>query len=144
VIVGFPGETEAHFSRTAAFLEALEVSYLHVFTYSERDNTPAASMPGSVPPPERNRRNQVLRMLSDKKRQAFYGQFAGQVRSVLFESESEPGWLTGFTDNYIQVAIPADPALENRLLPVRLGGQTATGHLLGTPEDQAVLLTGTC
>ncbi|MDX2283240.1 MAG: tRNA (N(6)-L-threonylcarbamoyladenosine(37)-C(2))-methylthiotransferase MtaB [Bacteroidia bacterium] len=144
VIVGFPGETEAHFSRTAAFLEALDVSYLHVFTYSERDNTPAASMPGSVPPAERSRRNQVLRMLSEKKRQAFYGQFDGQVRMALFESESEPGWLSGFTDNYIQVAVPWEAGLENRMLPVRLAGPGPAGHVLGIIENQAAPLTAAC
>ena len=115
VIVGFPGETDDDFLETYQFLQQLDVSYLHVFTYSERANTPAAELPGAVSVEERRRRNQALRGLSEMKRRAFYQQHMGTVRPVLFEHGKEAGLLTGFTDNYIKIEIPATQAEVNGL-----------------------------
>ncbi|MBU6340196.1 MAG: tRNA (N(6)-L-threonylcarbamoyladenosine(37)-C(2))-methylthiotransferase MtaB [Bacteroidetes bacterium] len=130
VIVGFPNETEADFLETYAFLQTLDVSYLHVFTYSERANTPAAEMPGIVPVEERKRRNQALRGLSEMKRRAFYQQFEGEIREVLFEQHKTPGFISGFTDNYIKVALPAHPEWINHIGPVSLGGINEDGDML--------------
>lgn len=103
VIVGFPGETDEDFKDTYRFLQELDVSYLHVFTYSERANTPAAEMPGKVPMNIRRERNEMLRILSEKKRRAFYEQHIGAQRPVLVESTKSDTALTGYTDNYIKV-----------------------------------------
>ena len=120
VIVGFPGETDDHFLETYHFLNELDISYLHVFSYSERDNTPAAAMEGSVPQAIRNKRSKMLRGLSVKKRRAFYESQLGTVRTVLFESENREGYIQGFTENYIKVKVPWDPALVNTLQEVQL------------------------
>lgn len=128
VIVGFPGETEEDFLDTYRFLQDLDVSYLHVFTYSERANTPAAEMPGVVSVEERRRRNQALRGLSEMKRRAFYAQHDQTHRLVLFEQHKNPALLGGFTDNYIKVEIPAEAGLLNAIEPVWLGGLTADGE----------------
>lgn len=106
VIVGFPGETEEDFLETYRFLNELDISYLHVFTYSERPNTLAHEMPGPVPMGERRRRNQMLSILSEKKRRHFYEQHLGQTRPVLFEKSKTPGMMSGFTDNYVKVEAP--------------------------------------
>ncbi|MFN5787786.1 MAG: tRNA (N(6)-L-threonylcarbamoyladenosine(37)-C(2))-methylthiotransferase MtaB, partial [Bacteroidota bacterium] len=103
VIVGFPGETEADFEETYAFISSLDVSYLHVFTYSERDNTPAASMAEIIPVEERRRRNALLTSLSEQKRMTFYDQHLGQSRPILFEKSKTSGKMSGFTDNYIKI-----------------------------------------
>jgi threonylcarbamoyladenosine tRNA methylthiotransferase MtaB len=103
VIVGFPGETEADFEETYHFISSLDISYLHVFTFSERDHTPAASMPDIIPLEERRRRNALLTSLSEQKRMHFYGVHLGQIRPVLFEKSKSPGKMSGFTDNYIKV-----------------------------------------
>lgn len=116
VIVGFPGETRADFEESYRFIQELDVSYLHVFTYSERPNTPAADMEGVVPVGERRERNAMLRNLSQKKKSAFYQQFIGQTREVLVESTKEQGKLSGFTDNYIKVRLPeADYRMNERI-----------------------------
>ena len=120
VIVGFPGETEERFLETVAFLDSLDVSYLHVFTYSERENTAAFDMPGVVPVEERRRRNKVLRALSDKKRMKFYQEYLSSTRPVLFEKSKRKNYLTGFTDNYIKVEIPETPHLINQIKEVEL------------------------
>jgi threonylcarbamoyladenosine tRNA methylthiotransferase MtaB len=120
VIVGFPGETEADFLETYRFIQDLEVSYLHVFTYSERADTPAASMPGAVPVEERRRRNQALRGLSEMKRRAFYGEHLGTVRPALIEQHKDPGLLSGFTDNYVKIEIPFQEGLLNTVQPLLL------------------------
>jgi threonylcarbamoyladenosine tRNA methylthiotransferase MtaB len=127
VITGFPGESDAHFQDTWHFLEDLAVSYLHVFTYSERENTPAAHLPNPVPVAVRQERTRHLMSLSDKKKLAFYQAFSGQERSVLFESQDENGKMSGFTDNYIRVEIPYAPELVNRIVPVRLESLTSEG-----------------
>ncbi len=103
VIVGFPGETEEEFMTTYNFLKDLDISYLHVFTYSERNNTLAASANGVVSMQERRRRNQMLSILSEKKKRQFYEQHLGTERTVLFEKSKRPGKMTGFTDNYVKV-----------------------------------------
>ncbi|MEP5830421.1 MAG: tRNA (N(6)-L-threonylcarbamoyladenosine(37)-C(2))-methylthiotransferase MtaB, partial [Maribacter dokdonensis] len=101
VIVGFPGETEEHFLETYHFLNDLDISYLHVFTYSERDNTPASTMNGVVPNKVRNKRSKMLRGLSVKKRRAFYESQLGNDLTVLFEDENKEGYIHGFTENYV-------------------------------------------
>jgi threonylcarbamoyladenosine tRNA methylthiotransferase MtaB len=106
VIVGFPGETEADFQETYQFLYDLDISYLHVFTYSERPNTLAVELAGVVPVAIRKERNQLLRQLSIKKMNFFREQFIGQQRSVLFESEGKDGNMEGFTDNYLKITMP--------------------------------------
>lgn len=120
VIVGFPGETEADFRETYEFLNQLDISYLHVFTYSERDNTEAIHMEGVVPVNERRRRNKMLRILSEKKLRQFYMQHLGETRVVLFEHEEKNGSLFGYTENYIKVKVPADATLANTLCEVKL------------------------
>lgn len=127
VIVGFPGETEALFLETVSFLEELDVSYLHVFTYSERENTAAFSMEGVVPVEERRRRNKVLRALSDKKRTEFYRKHLGTSRPVLFEKSKEAGVIKGYTDNYIRISGEGDDSLLNQLRPVQLNKLNADG-----------------
>ncbi|WP_405296502.1 tRNA (N(6)-L-threonylcarbamoyladenosine(37)-C(2))-methylthiotransferase MtaB [Algibacter sp. Ld11] len=120
VIVGFPGETDEHFLETYNFLTELEISYLHVFTYSERDNTEAAEMDGIVPGNVRSKRSKMLRGLSVKKRRAFYESQLGTVRTVLFESENKGGYIHGFTENYVKVKTPWNPEFVNTLHAVTL------------------------
>ena len=120
VIVGFPGETDEHFLETYNYLNSLDISYLHVFTYSERDNTPAAEMDGVVPMNVRNKRSKMLRGLSAKKRRAFYESQLGTTRTVLFEGENKEGYIHGFTENYVKVKMPWNPELVNTLHEVKL------------------------
>jgi threonylcarbamoyladenosine tRNA methylthiotransferase MtaB len=115
VIVGFPGETDDLFLETFHFLNELDISYLHVFTYSERDNTLAATMEGSVPKKIRNKRSKMLRALSAKKRRAFYESQLGVESTVLFEGGNKAGYIYGFTENYVKVKAPWDPELVNTL-----------------------------
>jgi threonylcarbamoyladenosine tRNA methylthiotransferase MtaB len=120
VIVGFPGETDDDFLETYRFLNELDVSYLHVFTYSERENTPAALMPDVVPGSVRADRSKMLHILSDKKRRRFYEDNLGRETNVLFENDIEDGLMHGFTDNYIRVSAKYDPVLVNELRRVKL------------------------
>ena len=120
VIVGFPGETDEHFLETYNFLNELDISYLHVFTYSERDNTEAVEMDGVVPISARNKRSKMLRGLSVKKRRAFYESQLGSTRTVLFESENKSGYIHGFTENYVKVKTPWNPELVNTLHDIEL------------------------
>lgn len=120
VIVGFPGESEDDFIETYKFLTGLDISYLHVFTYSERDNTAAARMAGAIPKNIRNKRSKMLRGLSVKKRRAFYESQLGSTRTVLFEGENKGGYIHGFTENYVKVKAPWNPALVNTLHEVEL------------------------
>jgi threonylcarbamoyladenosine tRNA methylthiotransferase MtaB len=120
VIVGFPGETDEHFLETYHFLNDLDISYLHVFTYSERDNTEAAVMDGVVPANVRSKRSKMLRGLSVKKRRAFYESQIGTNRTVLFESENKEGYIHGFTENYVKVKTPWNPDLVNTLHDIHL------------------------
>ncbi len=127
VIVGFPGETESDFLQTYKFLNELDVSYLHVFTYSERPNTLAATMEGSIPMKERQQRSKMLRTLSEKKRRYFYSQSVGKTASVLFENDIEEGKIHGFTENYIRVSANYDPVLINEIKEIRITGVDENG-----------------
>ena len=120
VIVGFPGETDELFLETYHFLNDLDISYLHVFTYSERDNTEAVEMDGVVPSNVRSKRSKMLRGLSVKKRRAFYESQLNTHRTVLFESENKEGYIHGFTENYVKVKTPWNPELVNTLHDITL------------------------
>ena len=116
VIVGFPGETAEDFLETASFIESLDISYLHVFTYSERDNTQALELKPVVPVHTRNERNKILRNISYAKMQAFTGRHIGQSRKVLFESVTRNGMMEGYTDNYIKITAPYKKEWENKIV----------------------------
>ena len=120
VIVGFPGETDELFLETYNYLNDLDLSYLHVFTYSERDNTEAIDLPNQVSIVERKRRNKMLRILSAKKLRLFYEQQKGKILSVIFENENKKGFMYGFTQNYVKVKYPFDETLCNSILNVTI------------------------
>jgi threonylcarbamoyladenosine tRNA methylthiotransferase MtaB len=120
VITGFPGETHLDFLETYEFLNAMDISYLHVFTYSERDHTPAATFEGRVSGSERADRSRMLHSLSDKKRRKFYDDQLGKVTNVLFENDVVEGRMFGFTHNYVRVGVQYDPVLVNEIKPVQL------------------------
>jgi len=120
VIVGFPLETDEHFEESYSFIHELDISYLHVFTFSERANTPAAEMKPQIPMHIRRERNQRLRILSDKKKRYFYEQHLGEQRSVLFEESKSEGLVTGFTDNYIKISAKKSEHTLNSLGTVTL------------------------
>jgi len=120
VIVGFPGETDDRFLETYHFINELDISYLHVFTYSERDNTEAIKMEGVVPKNIRNKRSKMLRGLSAKKELAFYNSQKGKIKTVLFEKAQKEDLMQGFTENYIKVSYPYDPKLVNTTQKVLL------------------------
>lgn len=134
VIVGFPGETEENFLETYNFINDLPVSYLHVFTYSERPNTKAITLPGSVNVFERKRRNNMLRILSEKKRHHFYKEMLGKELNVLFESENNNGMIKGFSSNYVRVINKYSPNLENNFYKVKIDnieGNLCGGEVIG-------------
>ena len=138
VIVGFPGETEAHFIDTVRFIDDLEVSYLPVFTYSSRTNTPSAAMADQVPLRERRHRNGVLTELSHKKKREFYQSQLATARTVLFEPSKDHGWQHGFTDNYVKVVVQENADLTNVLRPVLLDEvDLANGRVKGVLIEQA-------
>ncbi|VDH02858.1 tRNA (N(6)-L-threonylcarbamoyladenosine(37)-C(2))-methylthiotransferase MtaB [Bergeyella zoohelcum] len=120
VIVGFPGETEEKFLETYHFLNDLPISYLHVFTYSERENTEAVKMDGVVPVPERKKRNKMLRILSEKKKMAFYEKQLGKSLPILWEHENKDGKMYGFTENYVRVQKPFDSNSVNKVEVLKL------------------------
>ena len=120
VITGFPGETESDFLESYQFLNELDISYLHVFTYSERDHTDALAIAEVVPVAERKKRNKMLRILSEKKQRRFYESQLGETFPVLFEADRKKGLMHGFTPNYIKVNTPYDETLINRIVDVRL------------------------
>lgn len=130
VIVGFPGETEEKFLETYNFLADLPISYLHVFTYSERDNTEAVEMEGIVPISERKRRNKMLRILSEKKKMAFYQTQIGKTLPVLWEHEEKNGMMFGFTNNYVRVQKPFNPNSKNQIEMVKLDKISAEGNVI--------------
>ncbi|MEM1324007.1 MAG: tRNA (N(6)-L-threonylcarbamoyladenosine(37)-C(2))-methylthiotransferase MtaB [Bacteroidota bacterium] len=138
VIVGFPGETEEDFMETYQFINELDVSYLHVFTYSERANTPAAEMEGVVSVGERRRRNEMLRILSEKKKRHFYNQFVGQRRPVLFEVHKDKALMSGFTDNYIKVELPLVSDQINQVAEVALERINDNGSVEAAVQPHAV------
>jgi threonylcarbamoyladenosine tRNA methylthiotransferase MtaB len=116
VIVGFPGETDADFKESSEFISSLDISYLHVFTYSERENTLAIDLKPVVPISVRNERNKMLRNMSFVKMQQFTSQHNGQTRKVLFEGKNKNGMMEGYTDNYIKITTLYQPALENKIV----------------------------
>ncbi|MGJ3235099.1 tRNA (N(6)-L-threonylcarbamoyladenosine(37)-C(2))-methylthiotransferase MtaB [Marivirga sp.] len=139
VIVGFPGETDEDFLETYHFLKELPVSYLHVFTYSERPNTDADEMDEVVPMRVRNERSKMLRSLSEKKKRAFYEENVGREEVVLFEKDIHDGLMEGFTDNYVRVVAKYDPILINELKKVKLTNLTAEGLMEVTEVETEVL-----
>jgi threonylcarbamoyladenosine tRNA methylthiotransferase MtaB len=138
VIVGFPGETREDFLDTYNFLNELDISYLHVFTYSERDDTPAKDMEGVVPGSQRADRSKMLHILSDKKRRAFYETQLGKDALVLFEADHKEGFMHGFTSNYVKVKVKYDPVLVNELKTVKLTALLPDGEVSVT-EAQEIL-----
>ncbi len=129
VIVGFPGETREDFIDTYNFLNEMDISYLHVFTYSERENTIAAQMEGAVPGAQRSDRSKMLHILSEKKRRAFYESQLGTVDEVLFEGDIKDGYMHGFSKNYVKVRTEYDPLLVNEVRPVRFLGISENGDV---------------
>ena len=127
VIVGFPGETEEDFLDTYNFLNDLDISYLHVFTYSERANTTALRINEVVSMAERNKRSKMLHILSEKKKRRFYEEQRGKLFIALFEAEEEQGFMYGFTENYLKVKIPYQAELVNQLAKVEINGITRDG-----------------
>lgn len=129
VIVGFPGETHDDFLDTYQFLNELEISYLHVFTYSEREQTAAAEMKGRVAGSTRADRSKMLHILSDKKRRAFYQSQLNTIGQVLFEDDQKNGFMHGFTKNYVKVKAKYDPVMVNEIKTVRLVELTPDGEV---------------
>ncbi|MDY3547651.1 tRNA (N(6)-L-threonylcarbamoyladenosine(37)-C(2))-methylthiotransferase MtaB [Riemerella anatipestifer] len=127
VIVGFPGETEERFLETYHFLNELPISYLHIFTYSERENTEAVAMDGVVPISERKKRNKMLRILSEKKKMAFYQSQLGKTLPILWEHENKDGMMFGFTENYVRVKKPFDQSSVNQIETLKLNRIEADG-----------------
>jgi threonylcarbamoyladenosine tRNA methylthiotransferase MtaB len=140
VIVGFPGETHDDFLETYQFLNELNISYLHVFTYSERENTLASTLTDSVPRHRRADRSKMLHILSDKKKRKFYEENLNIEATVLFENDIEDGMIHGFTENYIRVTAKYDPMLVNELKCYKLVSVNAKGLVeLGEVEDEVFL-----
>ena len=134
IIAGFPGETEEDFLETYNFINELPVSYLHVFTYSERPDTKAIKMPGTVDVFERKKRNNMLRILSEKKRHYFYKEMLGKELKVLFESDNNDGTIKGFSSNYIRVINTYSPDLENNFIKIKIDdieGNLCRGEVIG-------------
>ena len=138
VIVGFPGETQEDFMESYQFLVELEVSYLHVFTYSERANTPAAAMEDAVPMKTRGERSKMLRSLSEKKRRKFYTEHLGTPATVLWENDIDGQRMHGFTENYIRVTTQYDPLKINDTQRVTLTGITTDGHVEVVEQDEVL------
>ena len=138
VIVGFPGETEDDFMDTVNFLTDLDVSYLHVFTYSERANTGAPKLGEKVPMETRRERSKQLHLLSDRKKRYFYSQHINTTRVVLFEQEEDNGWIYGFTDNYIKVKHKFNPKLVNQIIPVLLKKIDSEGFVECTIDEKSL------
>lgn len=139
VIVGFPNETREDFIDTYNFLNSLDISYLHVFTYSERENTLAAEMDGVVPGSTRADRSKMLHILSDKKRRAFYESQLDRTEEVLFEGDIKDGFMHGFTRNYVKVKTKFDPVLVNELKAVRLAIVSADGDVEITESEEILV-----
>ena len=139
VIVGFPGETEEKFLETYNFLNELPISYLHVFTYSEREYTEAAEMDGVVPVPERKKRNKMLRILSEKKKMAFYQTQIGKTLPVLWEHEDKDGIMFGFTENYVRVQKPYDQNSVNQIENLKLNKIESDGTVSVVPAFEEFL-----
>ena len=138
VIVGFPGETHEDFLDTYQFLNQLDISYLHVFTYSEREQTAAAEMAGVVAGSARADRSKMLHILSDKKRRAFYQGQVGTIGEVLFEDDQKNGFMHGFTKNYVKVKAKYDPVMVNEIKTVKLVCLTADGEVEVTETEEVL------
>ena len=130
VIVGFPGETEEEFEKTINFIKDLPLAYLHVFTYSERENTVAVKFNGEVNKQKRKKRSKILRILSEKLQRNFYHKYLGTVQTALFEKENKNGFLFGFTDNYIKIKIPFDEKHIQQKRQVKLLSFAKNGDVL--------------
>ena len=139
VIVGFPGETREDFIDTYNFLNGLDISYLHVFTYSERENTLAAEMSGTVPGSTRAERSKMLHILSDKKRRAFYETQLNKTEEVLFEGDIKDGFMHGFTRNYVKVKTRFDPVLVNELKNICLKNISPDGDVEITESEEILV-----
>jgi threonylcarbamoyladenosine tRNA methylthiotransferase MtaB len=139
LIVGFPGETEEDFLETYKFVQELPVDYFHVFTYSERANTPAADMDGAVPIKKRKRRNKMLGILSEKKKRAHQERYIGEVRPVLLEKSKTDGMLHGFTDNYVKVRFAAEDSWVNHLVPMKLAGMNEDGLVRAEVAEKSTI-----
>lgn len=133
VLVGFPGETEVEFNETYEFLNQLDISYLHVFTYSERANTPATEMDNIVPINIRKQRNKMLRILSAKKLRSFYEQNLKRIRPVIFEHENRDGFMFGYSDNYVKVKLPYDQNAVNQMREIKIDSFDEDGLMKGDP-----------
>lgn len=131
VITGHPGETDTLFQESFDFIDSLDISYLHVFTYSERPNTLAVTLDNVIHKSVRKQRTHKLRRLSEKKRFEFDTQFSGTKRPVLFEEENKNGFIHGWTDNYVRIAVPFSPRLVNQVIPVQIGNRSKDGHMTG-------------
>lgn len=140
VITGTPGESEEEFLRTQNFLQAIDVNYLHVFTYSERANTTAVRMTDSVPMNVRRERTKKLNFLSGKLRRAFYQSQIGSTRPVLFEKEDHGTEMLGFTDNYVRISAPYDERLVNRICEVTLSSINSDGHMISEKLEQVAAI----
>ena len=139
VITGFPGETDEDFMETHEFINSLDISYLHVFPYSERSNTPAIRMEGRLPHRTRHERCLILRGVSEKKRRKFYEENLGMSSDVLFEADIENGKISGFTENYIRVEVKYDPALVNEIRTVKLAWINENGRVEITEPEKVPL-----
>lgn len=139
VIVGFPGETEERFLETYNYLNSLPISYLHIFTYSERENTEAVEMDGVVPVAERKKRNKMLRILSEKKKMAFYETQLGKNLPILWEHENKGGKMYGFTENYVRVQKPFDANSINQIEILKLNKIEADGSVSVLPAFESFL-----
>ena len=120
VIVGFPGESESEFNETYNLLKSLNISYFHVFSYSERENTLSVKLPNKVNHIEKEKRSKLLHKLSEEKKEIFYRKFIGNELNVLFESKNKAGQIHGYTDNYIRVEVPYDKTYLNKIVKVKL------------------------
>src|SRR5690554_3458634 len=129
VIVGFPGETREHFLETYQFLNELPISYLHVFTYSERENTIASQMEGAVPGSHRSDRSKMLHILSEKKRRLFYESQLGNQFEILVEGDNKNGFMHGFSPNYVKIRTAYDPLLVNEVVQAKLLEINANGDV---------------
>lgn len=134
VIIGFPGETEEDFQDTYSFIEGLDISYMHVFTYSERPGTKAASLDGKVVNKVKRERSRILHELSDQKKTAFYREHIGSTRPVLFESDNSGGYMHGFTGNYLKVKTKYREEFINKIVSVQLDEPCDDGNFLYTPK----------
>ena len=140
VIVGFPGETDDDFNETVNYLSALDISYLHVFTYSERANTTAIKIGESVPMEVRRKRSKALHLLSEQKKRNFYLSNIDTTRQVLFEQEEDEGFMYGFTENYIKVKFPYNKALTNTFQTLNLVEIDRDGIMLCEPNKEVLVL----